>query len=693
MEAWPDLERIPGGVYVRKRPLSENARSVIAKRYASYEGEDWRSICVRVSSRLAELHAANYATRQKQEDEDDGARQDLYHRTSQEFLHVMLNREFLPAGRTLRNCGTKAAKTKTVPNCIVLRIPDSMDGILQTLHEAGMLQKGGSGLGFSLAELRPAGSKTSTGAEASGPIGFLEMYNHAFRIIQQNNRNGANMAIMPVHHPDILEFVHAKAQEGAIRNFNVSVGVTDEFMQLVAAQQQARKKDPNVVLPQWQCTHNGRSYPVRRVIRDQYFAFKRAEPVDMSALDLFEEIVKYAHRNGEPGMVFLDTVNRTNPLPGLGPIAASNPCGEQFLHPNDVCNLGAINLESMAVLDPSRSGWRMNWGRLFRVATLATQMLDAVVDDTMVSVPAVQSMVHKYRRVGLGVMGLSRLMQLLELPYDSVEGRKFAGTVMESITHCARLASQAMAKVTGPFPGVEDASFEVKTMRVRNCALTTVAPCGTISMASDTTGGMEPDFALSIYYENVLGCTDGGGPRYSVTDIFVGKVRTHVRRESERRRILQYASKHGHLRGLEGVPKVLRQSFQTSSDISPDGHVLMQAAMQKHCDNAISKTCNFPHEATCDDIARAFQLAHISGCKGCTVYRDGSRNQQVLHAGQDTSPPGSDVQRRRNRKEQELRMQLDEEAESDYCINCKIPLVHAEGCKHCPRCDYSMCSI
>lgn len=533
---------------------------------------------------------------------------------TKEFEKVMMNFEFIPAGRTLANAG---AKTDLVSNCVVLHMEDSLDSIFQTLQDAALLQQAGSGIGFPFHKLRPAGYKCKrTLGSSSGPLSFLRIYAEAFRIIQQHGRHGANMAIMRVDHPDIIEFIHAKEQPGTYENFNFSVAFTDEFMERVI------KNDPSP----WMCEWNGEKMAPRYITRDAAGRVENIQPLTISAPELMSEIIHLAWTNGEPGCVFIDTVNKANPLPGLGPIECCNPCGEQFLHSGDACNLGAINLEKFVV------DGKIDFKHLEEVTRTAIRMLDNVVSLTKFPVQRVTDMFTNNRRIGLGIMGLADLLFLMKLPYDSEEGRACAEEVMKCVQDSAIDESKRLGLEKGSFPNFEKSVWADKVPAMRNTSLTNVAPTGSTSMLLDVSSGVEPYFALAYRRGNCL-----AGPMKP----FVNK---HLQKALEdcgcfTDKIMDKILETGTLANVTEVPEQLRRVFVTSLDIKAEDHIAMQARVQKHCCNAISKTINFRREATEDDVRAGFIEGWKNGCKGLTVYRNGSRDAQVLETNVKNDKP------------------------------------------------------
>lgn len=587
---------------------SDNALKMMQKRYLGIDKNGVQEtpfdMIERVSKDLAAI------------EKDYGHDAAFVRKTAKAFFDILANKEFTPAGRTITNAG---ADTSLVANCIVLEIDDSLESIFQTLKEAALLQQKGAGLGFALDRLRPAMSDVvTTKGSSSGPVSFLRIYNEAFGIIKQQGRTGANMAMMSVDHPDILDFIRSKEVEGEIRNFNISIKVTDEFMKKVV-------EDPN---EQWYCTWKeewpGKKGKVKphSVLRHPNGIVYEVADVDITVGELFDEIVSYSWTNGEPGIVFIDEVNRTNPLPGLGEIEVSNPCGEQFLHPNDNCNLGSINLAAFV-----KNG-KFDYRRLEKVTEHATRLLDNVIDRFDFPVEAITEMARNNRRIGLGIMGFADALYQLGVRYDSKEGHKLAEKMMETIQKASYNMSRELAKEKGAFPNYKKSIYAKKRVKIRNAARTTVAPTGSISMMLDSSSGVEPNFALSYIKQ------DKDGEQYVYLNRhFEAALKERNFSKAKIDKIKDEVMKTGSVQHLEDLPQDLRDTFVVSMDISGENHVKMQAAFQKHVDNSISKTINFANSATKDDIKESYIQAWKLGCKSCTVYRDGSRTIQVLNIG------------------------------------------------------------
>ena len=553
--------------------------------------------------------------------------------TEETFYRLLTELRFFPNSPTFTGAGTPLGQLAA---CFVLPIADDMGrdgaGIFQTLRDAALIQQTGGGNGFAFSRLRPKGDYVhSSAGKATGPVGFLRVYDQAFgEIAQGGTRRGANMAVLRVDHPDIFEFISCKASEYAITNFNISVGVTDAFVRAV-------KDDTDFDLV------NPRDGKVWRTVR---------------ARDLFDEIVKHAHRNGEPGVLFLDAANRSNPVPHLYELEATNPCGEQWLGPYENCCLGSINLARHVTSDG-----RIDWEQLRRTTEESTLFLDNVVTANayVPAVPALREAALKARRIGLGIMGLSDLFYRVGVRYGSVEGQALAGAVVEFIRFHAMRTSIELAHDRGPFLAIEGSIYDPQNMRwqaprpllegdsdygrpaldwnglvndlkrhgIRNAAQTTVAPTGTIATVAGIEGyGCEPVFALA-YVRHV---NDNGQdlPLQYTSPLFEQALLASGLDEATRAEIIAEVNRVGSCQHIEVLPADLRNTFVVSADITPEEHVRMQAAIQAFVDNSISKTCNFPAGASREDVANVYMLAWDLGCKGLTVYVTGSRDTVTL---------------------------------------------------------------
>ncbi len=584
--------------------FSENSLKMMKKRYLAKDDagnqETPADMFYRVARALADIEG-NY-----------GKDKAFIEKTTKEFFDILSNKEYTPAGRTMTNVG---ATTAVVANCIVLPVLDSMESIFQTLKDAALLQQAGSGLGFDFSHLRPAMTitKKSNGV-SSGPVSFLKVYNEAFGIIKQQGRHGANMAMMQIDHPDILDFIRSKEVEGEIRNFNISVKVTDAFMEKLTT-------SPN---DQWYCEWKGVKTKPHHVIRAANGSVKSMEEVDITVKQLFDEIVNYAWLNGEPGIVFIDEVNRTNPLPGLGPIDCSNPCGEQFLHHYDNCNLGSINL---AVFYDAKTK-KVDWNRLKFVTKTSVRMMDNVIDTFDFPVQAVTDLAKRNRRIGLGIMGFADLIYQLGIGYNSPEGIAMGEKMMKTINDAAHEMSEELGKEKGAFPNLHLSIYAKKKNKPRNAALTTVAPTGSISMMLDCSSGIEPNFALAYVKQ------DKDGHQYHYFNRYFEAALKKAGLKAERiETVKQEVIATGSIQHLPDLSEELRKTFVVAMDVSAEDHMKMQAAFQRNVDNSISKTINFPNSATKEEVFEGYVSAWRLKCKSATVYRDGSREVQILNIG------------------------------------------------------------
>lgn len=593
----------------RELGFADNAIRVMEKRYLvrNEEGkviETPKGMFRRVARALAAVEARYGATQTEVQEWEE------------KFYTVLSRFEFTPAGRTVTNAG---APTRLISNCIVLHFEDSMKGIFSTLMDAALLQQAGSGLGFAWHLLRPAGQVTvASRGMASGPVSFLHAYNTAFGVIKQQGRHGANMGVMRVDHPDILEFIECKRKEGDIVNFNVSVGMTDAFMRQVKED----TKEP------WLCEWEGKKIKPRIIKRNNRGVYVSHEDVTLTARELMDRIVEAAWSNGEPGVLFPDAANRNNPVPHLGRLEATNPCGEQWLHDGDVCNLGSINLAQFV-----KNG-KIDEPRLKEVTALATRMLDNVIDLSDFPTEKVNKRFRDNRRIGLGIMGFADMLYQLHVPYNSKEGFATAERVMEIVNTAAHEESEGAAKKKGVFPNWEKSIFGPagQNRLQRNAALTTVAPTGSISMLLDCSSGVEPFFALAYTKENIM-----GGDKLKYFNKYFEAELKRLGLYSEE--LLEDVVKTGSVQHRTDLPEEIRKVYVTAMDISAEDHIRMQAAFQKHVDNSISKTINFKNSATRDDVRNGYLMAWELGCKGGTVYRDGSRQEQVLSLGSKTNAP------------------------------------------------------
>ncbi len=624
--------------------LTNNARQVLMKRYVR-RGNDGKP--AETAEEMFWRVAWHVAKVEEQWSDDVQKR-------AVEYYHLLSSKKFFPNSPTFTGAGTPLGQLAA---CFVLPIVDDMGrdsaGIFQTLRDAALIQQTGGGNGFSFSRLRPAGAMVKSSAgQATGPVGFLRVYDHAFgEVAQGGTRRGANMAVLRVDHPDVEDFVTCKTNENHITNFNISVGITDAFMKAVKEDKEWDLRFPEISSQEYRGTRGtldqmeAAGVPIR--------VYKKVR-----ARELFNKIVKQAHHNGEPGMLFLDAANRDNPVPHLYPLESTNPCGEQWLGPYENCCLGSVNLNEHCGADGT-----VDWELLRQSVVTATRFLDDVVEANayVPAVPQLKEAAHRARRIGLGIMGLADLMYHVGVRYGSQEGQEFGAQVMEFVRYHAMLTSIELAEARGPFPAIQNSIYDMDNMLwtppqtlvnyqhdwgrpevrwdavvegikkhgIRNAAQTTVAPTGTIATVAGCEGyGCEPVFALA-YIRHV---NDNGkdlkltyaSPRFdeALRKLGLG--------EEKRGEIVEQVMSEGTCQHIAEIPQAVRDAFVVSADITAEEHVRMQAALQAFVDNSLSKTINFPEGATEDDVAKAYMLAWELGCKGITVYVTGSREKVVL---------------------------------------------------------------
>lgn len=566
-------------------PISENARAVLERRYLIRDehGEAVETVD-ELFHRVADAVAAADVRFDPQADVADTARS---------FYRMMTELDFLPNSPTLMNAGRPLGQLSA---CFVLPVADSMEDIFDAIKNAALIHKSGGGTGFSFSRLRAKGSTVnSTGGVASGPISFMKVFNAATEAVKQGGtRRGANMGILRVDHPDILEFITCKNDTKEITNFNISVGLTESFMEAVESDGSYELVDP----------------ASRRVTGR------------LNAREVFEAIVRSAWQTGEPGILFLDRLNKDNPCPGQGEIESTNPCGEQPLLPYEACNLGSINL--VRHLRRTGTGYALDRAKLEQTIRTAVHFLDNVIEVNQYPLPEIDAMTKKTRKIGLGVMGFADMLLYLDIPYDSDEGVAMASQVMELVQTIGHQESQRLAQVRGPFPLFAESVYR-DGAPLRNATVTTIAPTGTLSIIAGVSSGVEPVFAYA-YYRNVMDNTH----LIETNQILRDKL-TELGLYSDE--LMRQIIEHGSLAHVEGIPEAVKRVFVCAHDVSPIWHVKMQAAFQQFTDNAVSKTVNFPNSATQEEVAEVYRLAYELGCKGTTIYRDGSRDEQVLNIG------------------------------------------------------------
>lgn len=567
--------------------FTANAKTVLERRYLAKDEtgnivETIEELFHRVASTIAKADAAY------------GSGEEDIAKLEERFYNMMTEREFMPNSPTLMNAGRPLGQLSA---CFVLPIEDSMADIFDTVKYAALVHQSGGGTGFSFSRLRQEGSIVhSTGGVASGPVSFMKVFNAATEAVKQGGtRRGANMGMLRVDHPDILKFIDCKENNNEINNFNISVAITDKFMKAV---------------------EDGAEY--------ELIAPNSKEAVGtLDARTVFDRIVDAAWRNGEPGVVFIDEMNRYNPTPALGEIESTNPCGEQPLLPYEACNLGSINLGLCVAEDDGIP--TIDYERIARIVRDSVHFLDNVIDVNHYPLPIIDKNTRLTRKIGLGVMGFADMLLKLGVPYNSVEAEKAAEEVMSLIQSEGRTASAELAEKRGVFPAWRDSVFGEEGFAVRNATVTTIAPTGTISIIADASGGCEPMFAYA-FTKNVM----DGDKLLVCNDLLVEKLKeAGVYSDALMHRIAE----EGTLAHIPEIPEEIRRVFVCAHDITPEWHIRIQAAFQKYTDNAVSKTINFPNSATREEVKEAYLLAYRLGCKGTTVYRDGSRDSQVLTTG------------------------------------------------------------
>jgi len=651
--------------------LSENGLKVLGKRYLRRDKdgnpiETPKDLFYRVASTLAN---ADLKYGKSQSDVDE---------LTKKFYNFIAQRYFMPNSPTLMNAGRDLGQLAA---CFVLPVEDSLEEIFETIKNTALIHKSGGGTGFNFSHLRPKNDvvKTTMGV-SSGPISFMEVFNAATEAIKQGGtRRGANMGILRVDHPDILEFIDAKFDGSKLNNFNISVAVTNKFMDAVL-----NNEDYELIHP------------------------KTKECVKkLNAKEVFDKIVDHAWRNGEPGIIFIDKMNADNPTPLLGPIESTNPCGEVPLLPFEACNLGSINLSRFV------EGKEINWDKLAEVTRLAIHFLDNVITINNYPLPKIAEMVTSNRKIGLGVMGWADMLMMLDIPYNSEEGTKLASKVMEFIDYHSKVESIELSKERGRFASFKGSIYdgqnfltkkyqgksagmisddkwaeldaEIAKTGIRNATTTCIAPTGTISMIASTSGGVEPLFGL-VFLRNVM----DGTLMYEVNPIFekIAKDRGFYSEE-----LMGKISEKGTVHGVAGVPEDIQKIFVTAHDIAPEWHVKMQAAFQLHTDNAVSKTVNFVEEASREDIEKTYYLAYKCDLKGITVYRNNSRAIQPMNlTKKEDKKEEAPVVEEVKEEKTEPTTQYAGELKVKICPECGNKIEYSEGCFICLNCGYSGCS-
>jgi len=573
----------------------------------------------------------------------------------EKFATVMKEQRFMPGGRTLANSGTP---NNQLANCFVMPMPDNIKGIFESLKESSILKKYGGGVGFTFGHIRPKGDKVSTtSGAAAGPVALMQLINDASDIyVQAGKRRSGNMVTLPITHPDIVDFIHCKESGYNFPHINFSIAITGKFIKAV---------NSNL---EWELINPRTGLVTSKV----------------SARGLMEEAARMAWKNGDPGLIFIDEIEKYNPTAHIGPLETVNLCGEQPLLSYEACNLGSVNLATH-VSEPNTPGVKgshtpgvsVDWKKLEDTVRIATRMLDDVVSVCEYPLKKVADTVHGNRKIGLGVMGWADMLVKLHVSYDSPKALKLAGEVMKFVQEKGHDESAKLGKEKGSFPNFKGSSWQKKGYKhFRNATVTTIAPTGTISMMAGASSGIEPHFALA-YFRKSMG-------QYNLPEVNIDLVKAikHVNGLYSTE-LMDEIGQSGSIQKLTKIPQKIREVFTTAMDIAPETHVKMLAAFQKYTDNAVSKTINLPTDATVEDVMKVYMMAAELKCKGITVYRDKSRDIQVLNVGQSPST--------KHQIPNKFKIQNPNDQKGELCPECGSKLAIEEGCKKCYGCGYSVC--
>ncbi len=659
-----------------KLDLSQNAIKVLEKRYLKRDAqgkpvEEPKDLFLRVASTLAEA------------DKKFGSTQEEVDETTKEFYDFITKRYFMPNSPTLMNAGRELGQLAA---CFVLPVEDSLEGIFETVKNTALIHKSGGGTGFSFSRLRPKNDVVrSTMGVSSGPVSFMEVFNAATEAVKQGGtRRGANMGILRIDHPDILDFINCKSDNFKLNNFNISVAITDKFMEALKAN------------TDYELIHPRTKQPVGK----------------LNAKAVFDLIVEGAWKNGEPGIIFIDHMNSDNPTPLIGEIESTNPCGEVPLLPYEACNLGSINLGLM--LKGEEGNYSVDWDKLAKVTRMAIHFLDNVIAINNYPLPQISEMVQNNRKIGLGVMGWADMLMKMGIAYNSEEGTKLASQVMEFIDYESKVKSIELSKERGRFGNFKGSVYDgknflynkykgksagiitdemwaeldkqIEQFGIRNATTTCIAPTGTISMIASASGGVEPLFGL-VFIRDVM----DGTIMMEINPIFEQYARKHGFYSDE---LMKKISIDGTAAHCDQVPEEAKKIFVAAHDVSPYWHVKMQAAFQLHTDNAVSKTVNFEENATRKDVADSYILAYENNLKGITVYRNNSRQFQPMNLEKKDDKKMPEI-KAIDEPKAETKVELPEaqhEGEEHKCPECGAVLGYGEGCFICLNCGYSGCS-
>jgi len=576
-----EIRRLKEKLGIEEPKLTVNALEVLRKRYLLRDEE----------GNIRETPAQTFMRVAKAIAKVDGKYGGNPKESEKIFYEMIARVEFLPNSPTLFNTATELGQLSA---CFVLPVEDSLESIFTAVKNMALIEKSGGGVGFDFSKLRPKGDIVkSTKGVASGPVSFMRVFDSATEVIKAGGkRRGAMMGVLRADHPDVIEFITSKQEPGVLSNFNISVAVTDDFMKTLEEDGEYWLINPR----------------------------KREKVRKLKVVDVWNLMAKSAWESGDPGVIFLDEINRRNPISEIGRIEATNPCGEQPLLPYESCNLGSMNLSRMV------ENGKINWNDLRETVRNAVNFLDNVIDANRFPLKEIEKMTKANRKIGLGVMGLADMLIKLGIPYDSEKALKLAEKLMKFVTEESRKKSVELGEERGSFPNFDKSVWKDKYHSMRNATITTIAPTGSISIIAGCSSGIEPLFAIS-FMRNVL----DGTRLFEINPLFeiIAKERGFYGAE-----LLEEIARTGSVQGIQGVPDDVKRVFVTALDINPDWHVRMQAAFQKYTDNAVSKTVNLPHDATVEDVEKVFWLAYGLRCKGITVYRYGSKPEQVLNIGE-----------------------------------------------------------